>query len=154
MKKLVNQTSRFFYSPAFGLLLIRVAVGLLFLLHGWSKISNMPGTLTMLMHFGLAPFLIYFISWLELIGGLALILGIATRIFGFLFGIEMLVAVVLFGAMRGFSPSLFGFEFVLSLVSFGIALAGSGAYSVYKMECKHCGGLLCNGEAGTCTAFS
>jgi hypothetical protein len=44
-------------------------------------------------------------------------------------------------------------EFVLMLISFGIALTGSGKYSIYQMSCKHCGGMLCNGEAGTCTVL-
>jgi putative oxidoreductase len=146
MKKIVNKTSRFFYTPAFGLLLIRIAAGLVFLTHGWMKVANMPGAVTMLANFGIAPTLVYFIAWLEVIGGLALILGIATRFFGFLFGIEMLVATILIGVGRGF-----GLDFVLMLVSFGIALTGSGKFSIYSMECKHCGGMLCNGEAGTCT---
>jgi putative oxidoreductase len=148
MKKVVNQTTRFFYTPAFGLLLFRIAAGIVFLTHGWMKVSNMPGTVEMLSHFGLAPVLVYFISWLEVIGGVALIAGVATRFFGFLFGIEMLVALFLTGFRGGF-----GMEFVLMLISFGIALAGSGSYSIYRMECKHCGGMLCNGEAGTCTVL-
>lgn len=149
MKKIVNQTSRFFYTPAFGLLLFRVAAGVVFLTHGWAKVQDLSGAVSMLGHFGLTPLLVYFISWLELIGGIALIAGVATRLFGFLFGIEMLVAVLLIGFGRGF-----GLEFVLMLVSFGIALAGSGSYSIYRMECTHCGGMLCNGEAGTCTVLS
>ncbi len=149
MKKIVNQTSRYFYTPAFGLLLIRVAAGTIFLTHGWMKVANMQGAIAMLGHFGIAPAVVYFIAWLEVIGGLALILGIATRLFGFIFGIEMLVATLLVGFGRGL-----GLDFVLALVSFGIALAGSGKYSIMQMECKHCGGMLCNGEAGTCTVLS
>lgn len=148
MKVLVNKTSRFFYNPAFGLLLIRVAAGLIFLTHGWMKIQNLSQTALMLSHFGLVAPIAYFISWLEVIGGLALILGIATRFFGVVFGIEMLVATLLVGFGRGL-----GLELVLALISFGIALTGSGKYSVYRMECKHCGGMMCNGEAGTCTVF-
>jgi len=148
MKVLVNKTSRFFYNPAFGLLLIRVAAGLIFLTHGWMKIQNLGQTAMMLSHFGLIAPVAYFISWLEVIGGLALILGVATRFFGFLFGVEMLVATLLVGFGRGV-----GIELVLALISFGVALTGSGKYSIYKMECAHCGGMLCNGEAGTCTVF-
>jgi putative oxidoreductase len=148
MKKVVNQSTRFFYNPNFGLLLIRVAAGLIFLTHGWSKINNLEATAMMFAGMGFAAPVAYFVSWLEVIGGLALILGIATRVFGILFGIQMLVATFIVGFGRGISIDL-----VLALVSFGIALTGSGKYSVYKMECKHCGGMLCNGEAGTCTAL-
>ena len=148
MKKIVNTTSRHFYNPSAGLLLIRVAAGLIFLTHGWMKIQNIDQTVMFLSQLGIAAPLVYFISWLEVIGGLALILGIATRIFGIAFGIEMLVATILVGFGRGISIDL-----VLALISFGIALTGSGKYSVYRMECKHCSGLLCNGAAGTCTVF-
>ena len=148
MKIFVNKTSRFFYNPAFGLLLIRLAAGLVFLTHGLMKVQNIDQTVMMLGHMGIIAPLAYFISWLEVIGGIALILGVATRFFGFLFGVEMLVATLLVGFGRGV-----GLEMVLALISFGIALAGSGKYSVYRMECKHCGGMLCNGEAGTCTVF-
>lgn len=149
MKKAVNSTSRFFYNPAFGLLLIRIAAGVVFLTHGWMKVQDLSGTVAMLGHFGIVPILVYFVSWLELIGGIALIAGVATRVFGVMFGIEMLVATLFVGFGRGI-----GMEFVLMLISFGIALTGSGSYSVYRMECTHCSGMLCNGAAGTCTAFA
>jgi uncharacterized membrane protein YphA (DoxX/SURF4 family) len=148
MKIFLNKTSRFFYNPAFGLLLIRVAAGLIFVTHGWMKIQNMEQTVMFLGQMGIVAPLVYFIAWLEVVGGLALILGVATRVFGVLFGIEMLVATLLVGFGRGVSIDL-----VLALVSFGIALTGSGKYSIYKMECKHCSGMMCNGEAGTCTVF-
>lgn len=148
MKKLINSTSRHFFNPALGLLLIRVAAGLIFVTHGWSKIQNLDQTVMFLAQLGISAPLVYFISWLEVIGGLALIVGVATRLFGTLLGIEMLVATILVGFGRGVSIDL-----VLSLISFGIALTGSGKYSIYRMECKHCSGMLCNGEAGTCTVF-
>lgn len=149
MKKIVNQTSRFFYSPAFGLLLMRIAAGVIFLTHGWMKVQNMDQAVMFLGQMGIIPMLVVFIAWLEVIGGLALILGVATRFFGFVFGVEMLIATLLVGFSRGVS-----IDFVLCLISFGIALTGSGKYSIYRMECKHCGGMLCNGEAGTCTVLS
>ena len=148
MRKLINTTSRHFFNPSLGLLLIRVAVGLIFLTHGWQKIQNLDQTVMFLAQLGISAPLVYFISWLEVIGGIALIVGVATRLFGTLFGIEMLVATILVGFGRGVSIDL-----VLALTSFGIALTGSGKYSIYQMECKHCSGMLCNGEAGTCTVF-
>lgn len=146
MKKLVNTTSRHFYNRDLGLLLIRLAPGLIFLTHGWMKIQNMDQTVMFMAQMGISAPAVYFISWLEVIGGVALILGVATRLFGLLFGIEMLVATMIMGFGRGVS-----LDFVLALISFGVALTGSGKYSIYKMECKQCGGMLCNGAAGTCT---
>lgn len=148
MKKLINTTSRHFFNPSAGLLLIRVATGLIFFTYGWTKIQNLDQTVLSLAQIGISLPFVYFISWLEVVGGLALILGVATRLFGTLLGIEMLVAVILVGLGRGVS-----IELALTLISFGIALTGSGKYSIYRMECKHCSGMLCNGEAGTCTVF-
>ena len=149
MKKLVNATSRHFYNQSLGLLLIRIGPGLIFLTHGWMKLQNINQAVLFLGQIGISAPAVFFISYLEVIGGAALILGVATRFFGLLFGIEMLVATVIVGFGQGVSVDL-----VLSLLSFGIALAGSGKYSIYRMECKHCGGMLCNGAAGTCTIFS
>lgn len=148
MKKIINTTSKHFYNPSLGLLLIRVAAGLIFLTHGWMKIQNLDQTVMFLAQLGISAPFVYFISWLEVIGGLALIVGVATRLFGVAFGIEMLVATMIVGFGHGVSIDL-----VLALISFGIALTGSGKYSIYRMECKHCSGILCNGEAGTCTVF-
>jgi putative oxidoreductase len=86
-----------------------------------------------------------FIAWLEVIGGLCLILGIATRFFGVVFAIEMLVAIFLTGVGRGYQSH--EMELFLVLVSLGIALAGSGRYSLWKMECNECGGMLCDEHA-------
>lgn len=141
MITVINRASRFFYNRALGLLLIRVAIGALFLTHGWMKVMSIPMVMVMFTHFGFAPWVAYFIAWLEVIGGLALILGVATRVFAILFGIEMLVATLLIGFGRGL-----GVEFILALVSFGLALTGSGAYSIFKMECDNCGGMVCDGN--------
>jgi putative oxidoreductase len=141
MITVINRTSRFFYNRSLGLLLIRVAIGLLFLVHGWMKVMAIPMVVMMFAHFGFGPWVAYFIAWLEIIGGLALILGVATRVFAVLFGIEMLVATLLIGLGRGL-----GIEFVLAIVSFGLALTGSGSYSVFKMECDNCGGMMCDGN--------
>ena len=101
MKKIVNTTSRHFYNRDLGLLLIRIAPGLIFLTHGWMKIQNMDQTVMFLAQMGISAPFVFFISWLEVIGGIALILGVATRLFGLLFGIEMLVATIIVGFGRG-----------------------------------------------------
>jgi putative oxidoreductase len=125
----ITRTSRFFTNQSLGLVLVRLALGLVFFTHGLMKIQYIPKVMVMMAHFGFAPGVAYFIAWLEVIGGIALILGIATRFFAFLFGIEMLVATILIGFAQGL-----GFEFTLSIVSFGLALTGSGSYSLYSMD--------------------
>ena len=145
MKELINRASRFCYRPSLGLLLIRIAVGLVFFMHGWQKIHGIPMVEGMFVHFGMPAATGDFIAWLEVIGGAALILGVLTRIFAVAFGIEMVVAFFLTGGFHsGYRPH--ELEIFLMLVSFGLALAGSGMYSLYKMHCHNCGGMFCEGD--------
>lgn len=124
-----------------GLLLIRVGAGIVFLMHGISKMNNLPGVEGMFVNFGLGGWVGICIAYLEVIGGLALILGVATRIFSVAFGIEMLVALFIMGIPTSFKQH--ELELFLMLVSFGIALHGSGKYSLCPLECEHCGAMYC-----------
>jgi uncharacterized membrane protein YphA (DoxX/SURF4 family) len=149
MIKLINQTSRYLYKRDLGLFLIRLALGVLFFTHGLAKVQELSVVTAMFAHLGFFPWVGFFIAWLEVIGGLALILGVATRLFAAVFGIEMLVAAFIVGFSHGI-----GIEIVLSILSFGLAFAGSGRYSVFKMECNNCGGMLCNSATGECVVVS
>lgn len=120
-------------SRSLGLLITRVAVGIVFLMHGWMKIHNVGMVEGMFVGFGLPAATGAFIAWLEVIGGAAMILGVLTRLFGLLFAIEMLVAVFLTGGV-GTGYQRHELEIFLMLVSLGIALSGSGRYSLWAME--------------------
>ena len=149
MRTAVNNISRVCHNRSLGLLLFRVATGLVFLMHGWQKVNNINMVGGMMVGFGLPFWVGIFIAYLEVVGGIGLILGAATRFFGVVFGIEMLVAIFLTGGIStGYHAH--EFELVLMLLSFGIALTGSGVYSLYKMECDDCGGMLCNPENPDC----
>ena len=120
-------------SRALGLLLTRVAVGIVFLAHGWGKIHNVSGVEGMMVGFGLPMATGAFIAWLEVIGGIAMIVGVLTRLFGLLFAIEMLVAIFLTGGVaNGYKPH--DLELFLMLVSLGVAHSGSGRYSLWAFE--------------------
>ena len=138
----VNSVSRALFNRSFGLLLIRLALGILFFTHGLMKVEQLSMVAVMFEHFGFFPWVGFCIAWLEVIGGLALILGVATRLFAFLFGIEMLVATLLVGFGHGF-----GVEPVLAITSFGLMFLGSGRYSIYKADCDNCGAIVCDGNS-------
>src|ERR1700722_3110049 len=117
MQPMINSWSYTLGNRSLGLLLIRVAVGIVFLAHGWMKINSLDMTEGMFVHFGLGGPTGIFIAWLEVLGGLGMILGILPRIFGALLGIEMLVAIFLTGFSRGlYQPH--ELEIFLMLVSF------------------------------------
>lgn len=123
--------SRFFYKPALGMLLIRVATGLIFLHHGWIKLQNVSGTVGFMGMLGIPAPLAYIAIAVEVVGGLMLIFGILTRAAAVATGIVALVAVfTAIAPMKGFLSG--EFELLLAAVSFGIALAGSG-----KMRLMH-----------------
>jgi uncharacterized membrane protein YphA (DoxX/SURF4 family) len=142
----INGISRTFRHQAFGLFILRFVTGLIFLIHGATKVGGVQAVAQFFGTIGLSPSLewAWFIGILEVLGGAALILGVATRFFGAVLGIEMVVAILLTGLGRGFGAH--EFELLLGAASFAIALIGSGSWSLYKMECDNCGGFLCEGD--------
>ena len=118
-----------------GLLLLRLAVGVVFVMHGWQKLTvfGLGGLTGFLTQLGI-PFPgvnAVLLSATELGGGLALLAGAFTRVAGSLVAFSMLVAVVTVHLKNGFFlPN--GYEFALTLLLANVALTmtGAGAYSV------------------------
>jgi putative oxidoreductase len=142
MMDMVNKYGRWGRNRAAGLFFMRLSVGMVFLAHGWMKIHNIPMIEGMMVGFGMPAWVGVFIAWLEVIGGVALILGVATRIFAKLFVIEMVVAFFLTGGFgTGYRPH--ELELALLFGSLAILLAGSGRYSLWACECHKCGAMQC-----------
>ncbi|MDQ3871062.1 MAG: DoxX family protein [Chloroflexota bacterium] len=121
-------------------LLLRAGVGLTFLLAGLEKLLAAAGSVT--AYFAslgipwpgvLAPF----ISYLELLGGVALLLGLLTRVVAVLFVSEMLVAIAVArlpaastaaSVVDAFSGVRL--ELLLLLAATCLAILGSGRFSL------------------------
>lgn len=119
-----------------GLTVVRVVTGLIFLIHGWQKISmfglaGFTGFLTSLGIPGASLAAVVVIA-LELLGGLALILGLGTRYVALPLAINMLVALLTVHLSAGFFATEGGYEFVLLLLAacVGLALSGGGALAL------------------------
>lgn len=125
--------------PGAGLLALRLALGVIFFMHGWEKLfgGGLSFVSQMLEMVGWAfpSWLLIAVALVELVGGLALILGYGARLSAIVLAVEMVVVVVLFHARQGFfidtvpsAPLAYGFEFHLALVGGLIctALAGPG----------------------------
>jgi putative oxidoreductase len=114
---------------SYGLLPIRIMAGIVFIAHGIPKFYDIPGGYGFFQSINLPPELFLPIALLEVIGGLAILFGILTRIASSLFIIEMIGAIVTAKLSRGF---IGGYEFELLLISICISLVimGPGKISI------------------------
>ncbi|MFM1655220.1 DoxX family protein [Brevibacillus sp. B_LB10_24] len=108
-----------------GLLLLRVVLGLVFLVHGWSKFQGgIDKTVGFFAMLGLPGILAYIVAVIELVGGLLMILGLGTRVIGALFALVMLGAIFTAKLSAGF---LGGYELDLILLAASICLLLAGS---------------------------
>lgn len=130
----------FFRSPTqrqidFGLAVLRIVVGVIFIGHGGQKLFTFgfTGVAGVFAHMGvpLPGFTGPFIAVLEFCGGIGLILGLLTRLFGFGFFCDMLGVITIVKFSGGvFGPRGYEFELVLCAASFALMLMGPGAFSI------------------------
>lgn len=120
-------------------LLLRVAVGILFLAHAWLKykVFTPKGTADYFQSLGVPRFLGPFSIVIETLGGAALILGVGTRVVALLLIPQMLGTIVLVHGKKGFwfTNEGGGWEYpalwIVCLLA--IALAGSGAAALWPI---------------------
>jgi putative oxidoreductase len=117
-----------------GYLIIRLALGLIFIAHGSQKLfgwfggGGVSGTAEFIGGMGLRPVILW--TWLliasEFFGGIAIVTGLLTRLAALGIIIAQLVAVVtVHGKFGFFLPR--GFEFNLILIATALALLVAGA---------------------------
>lgn len=113
-----------------GIALLRVVAGIIFLMHGQQKMFEfgIGGVTGMMTGLGVpAPGLMaVIVTLVELVGGIALILGAFTRIAALLVAIDVLVAFFLVHMPNGFFASNGGVELVLILATVGVTLVLTG----------------------------
>ena len=124
---------------AAGLLLARLMTGFIFIMHGYQKlIDNGVGATQngfAAMGVPLPDISAVALIILELTGGLALILGIWSRVAGVLLAAAMLGAMYFAHRDAGFFAQEGGFEYVLllAIISAALALTGPGPWSLEGM---------------------
>lgn len=117
------------------ILALRLAMGVVFTYHGWLKLDDVSGFAGFVDSLGIpAPTLMaYVVTYLELLGGIALIIGLATRYVAALFVIEMVFTTVLVKldvgliATEGVGAEL---DILLLAIALSLVLTGAGRWSV------------------------
>lgn len=118
---------------------VRIVVGIMFLMHVWGKFKlGAPAVAAnVFAKNGIEPALMwaYVIMFLELVGGVCLIVGLFTRFFAAAFAIQMLVALLVVHLSKGYAAGAGGYEYVLLIgaVCFTIAIRGGGPYSIDRL---------------------
>lgn len=106
------------------MLVLRVALGVIFLAHGLQKISGFEGIIKFFAAIGLPAILAYVVTAIETVGGAFLILGLFTRVAAVGIVMIMLGAIFSLKFSKGF---LDGYEYDVSLLAISVALILSGS---------------------------
>jgi putative oxidoreductase len=120
--------------PSAGLLVLRVVVGVTFLVHGLDKLLDLSSAEQFFASLGIpAPGLMApFVAVTETVGGGLLIVGVATPLVSAALAIDMLVALLTAHIGEGFFAAEGGIELPLLLggASVALGLAGAGRFSL------------------------
>jgi len=109
-------------------LVIRLIIGGIFVTAGWMKAVDMAGTVGFFSQLGFAAFLAYLVTYVELIGGILVVLGIRTDVAASALAIVMLVAIyVSIGA--GFQGIMAPLAILAGLLS--VLAHGAGSHVVH-----------------------
>lgn len=122
-----------------GMLPLRIAVGLVFLMHGGQKLFafGLAGTTDIMGKLGLPlpEVCAAVVITVELLGGLAILLGVFTRLAGALLAFEMVVAILVARLHGGFFAP-YGYEFELTLLAACLTFASTGPGRVSLEEIR------------------
>lgn len=127
------------HGRSIGLLLLRVSLAIIFIYQGWAKLNGGMDGFTMMvggLGFPAPAFFAWVVALAEFVGGIAILLGVATRVFSALLAITMIVAI--------FAVSGNGFMMTqapLALLGSTLALffTGAGRWTVCRLWNCRCG---------------
>ena len=115
------------------LLLLRLALGVIFIFHGYPKLfTHTRDMMQFFVRFGLPGYFVYLSGILELFGGILLIAGLFTRIMGLLLAGEMAVALWRVHGLFSKPLAVNNYELPLAVAvgAFAIATMGAGLISL------------------------
>jgi putative oxidoreductase len=117
-----------------GLLLLRVALGIIFISHGYPKLVHPANMQGFYVQHGMPGYFVYISGVLEVFGGGLLIVGLFERVAALLLTIEM---VVMLWKVNGGGSYLaireYEFSLVLAVACFALATVGAGLISMDEL---------------------
>ncbi|HEY6947112.1 MAG TPA: DoxX family protein [Candidatus Acidoferrum sp.] len=116
----------------FGLLLLRIALGIIFFAHGYPKLAHMGGGVQeFFVQHGLPGYFVYISGVLEVFGAVLLVLGLFARPAALLLAVEMSVAIWKVHSSKGYlAVHEYEFPLALAMACFTLATVGAGAFSL------------------------
>jgi putative oxidoreductase len=113
-------------------LLLRIGVGVIFIVAGWGKLTGIEGVQGFFGNIGipLAGIMAWVVALVEFIGGIMILVGYKVQVPGILLAFTMLVAIftVKMGGDGGFGGMRL--EIILLLTSLALSMMGTGTYSL------------------------
>jgi putative oxidoreductase len=114
-----------------GLLLLRMALGIIFIWHGYPKLTHPNVMQGLFVQHGLPGHFVTVAGVLEVFGGALIILGFLMRIAALLLAMEMAVAIWKVHSAGGYmAVHNYEFPLVLAAACFALATVGAGRASV------------------------
>ena len=105
------------------------------MMHGLPKLLDISNTQNSFTNMGLPPELAIIIGLLEFIGGLAILLGVFTRIAAGLLAIDMIGAILLVKLSKGFIDG-YELDLLYLAIMISLMLTGPGNLSIEKNVLK------------------
>lgn len=114
-----------------GLLVLRIGVGLVFIFAGYMKVKDLDMTVAMFGSMNIGAFWAYLVSFVELLGGIGILVGLYNRLSAKLLAITMIVATYI---VRN-DMTMVMTPLILVFANIALLLAGAGKYSLsYKFK--------------------
>ena len=116
------------------LIVLRLAVGIIFIISGYGKLFGDPGpeaTAAAFQGLGIpfSDFFVYVVGLIELLGGIAVLVGFWTEVAAFLLAVVMLVAFIM---AKGVSLPAGSVNIALFAINIALMLTGPGSYVLVK----------------------
>lgn len=119
------------------LLLLRIGVGVIFIYHGWGKLTGIEGVQGFFGNIGipLPAVMAWVVALIEFFGGIMVLFGAYAKIPYLLLAIIMVVALLTVKIGQGFEAARI--DMMLLLTNLALFFLGSGRYSIdHKMSTR------------------